>query len=113
MITLDLLWDDEPTKTPAKEPEHVSVPRLAITTDIKQWLASNAPASDKDLKDIRLALYQGRCCGHYAIEPYGKYGDQLLLTGPLGSLLIVSNKARHFLLRSLCAHRRRYGLQGF
>jgi hypothetical protein len=107
------MWDDDPNKSKKQTPNQKKPQRPITTTDIVAWLELNAPGSAACLKDLRLALYQRRDQGNYAIEEYGGYGDRFVVVGPCSSLLIVSEKARHFLLRSLCRLRRRYRFQGF
>lgn len=83
-----------------------------LPTDILVWLSENEPETYEELKDLRLALYGKRTKGQYQIRVGGLTSmgeEKILLIGPAGPLLILSNKARHFLLRTLCRLRRRKG----
>jgi hypothetical protein len=79
-------------------------------TDILVWLAQNEPQEFGELMDLRRALYSRKTRGKYLITLGGLTlaGEQkFIVTGPAGPLLIVSNKSRHFLLRTLCRLRRK------
>jgi hypothetical protein len=74
------------------------------STDIEAWLRKNRPDTSSNLKDLRNALYQRRDCGAYAVQTAGEsyMGEQRFrLTGSESTVLIVSEKARHFLLGKL------------
>jgi hypothetical protein len=82
------------------------------STDILEWLRENEPEDVYDLRDLRRALYSLKNHGIYRIRTRGlTYGGEQKFTvkGRNSTLLIVSNKSRHFLLRTLCRLRRRYG----
>jgi hypothetical protein len=69
-------------------------------TDIKAWLAGNAPRNLEELKALRYCLYHRCSRGDFKIkEKCDK--DYFSLVGRAGSLLIVSNKARRYLLWQL------------
>ena len=71
----------------------------SATTDILQWLKGNGPRDSQELKEIRKALY-GRCTRPgYTISDYA---NGIKITGRVSVLFIASDKARHFLLRTLC-----------
>ncbi len=75
------------------------------TTDIKVWLLQNAPSDYEELTELRKALYSRHTQGRYTIKRRGQtqFGEEkFTVTGHEGALLIVSDRARHFLLRSLC-----------
>jgi hypothetical protein len=90
------------------DPAHIPTPICAKelpTTDIKLWLKDNRPRNYAELKDLRQALYQQRTHGQYVVEERGcTYAgeEKFTVTGRESTLLIVSNKSRHFLLRTLC-----------
>lgn len=78
---------------------------LSATMDILEWLKDNGPRDYPELKHLRHALYRRTTqLGYsvrYDIESTDEY-PRFVITGRTGSLLIVSDKARHFLLRTLC-----------
>jgi hypothetical protein len=81
-----------------------------LPTDILVWLVQNGPQQFSELMDLRRALYARKTLGKYRIAPRGHTmtGDEkFVITGPAGPLLILSNKSRHFLRRTLCRMRRR------
>ena len=83
-----------------------------LPTDILAWLSENEPNTYEELMDLRRALYAKKTQGQYRIRVGGLTSqgeEKILLTGPAGPLLILSNKARHFLLRNLCRLRKRNG----
>ena len=100
--TLDFLFD-EPAPRAQPPPQH-TVPTKA-TTDIEQWFNRNGPRNHADLQDLRKALYSRRTHGRFTIQRRGEtYAGEEKFTVSTGqcSLLIVSNKSRHYLLRKLC-----------
>jgi hypothetical protein len=114
-LTLRLdLWGneipDEPPKVSTKKPRKPVQQKMEREpTDIVLWLSRNCPSSSAALKDLRLVLYQRRDCGIYKVHSAGESyaGEQRLrLIGPESAVLIVSEKARHLLLRSLCRLRK-------
>jgi hypothetical protein len=75
------------------------------TTDIKAWLADNGPRNYEELKELRRALYTRDTHGHFAITHHSstRSGEpRFSVAGRESRLLIVSDKSRHFLLRTLC-----------
>ncbi|SCB53824.1 hypothetical protein GA0061098_102131 [Bradyrhizobium shewense] len=112
------LWDSEPlsnTSSSAFEdalkgkPEYRDRYRNGFPTDVLEWLKQNEPADFAELMDLRKSLYARRTTGKYRIRLGGLtyMGEQkMLLTGPASAVLILSDKARHFLLRTLCRLRR-------
>jgi hypothetical protein len=111
--TVDL-WGDPIPEPPPPAPRQKSKPRRrlanVIPTDILAWLAQNEPQEFGELMDLRRALYSRKTHGKYLITLGGLTleGEQkFIVTGPAGPLLIVSNKSRHFLLRTLCRLRRK------
>ena len=82
-------------------------------TDVIEWLALNKPQCFEDLMDLRKTLYSRiHNFGKYFITGRGhtaKGEEKFVLNGPGGSVLILSNKCRHFLLRRLCQLRRLEG----
>lgn len=81
----------------------------SLPTDVIEWLQINRPQNYDELMDLRRALYARRTTGKYRIRLGGltSLGEQkMLLTGPASAVLILSDKARHFLLRTLCRLRK-------
>jgi hypothetical protein len=120
MATAPPLWEPELTSIPSR-PDPSSSPtdrRLArcrernassVATDVIEWLNQNEPHDFAELMDLRKALYSRRTTGKYRIRLRGRTlagEEKLLLTGPAGAVLILSNKLRHFLLRTLCRLRK-------
>jgi hypothetical protein len=79
-------------------------------TDVIEWLALNKPQSFEELMDLRKTLYSRKQnYGKYYITQRGhtKGGEEkFVLNGPGGAVLILSNRCRHYLLRTLCRLRR-------
>lgn len=112
------LWDSEPlpNSSPSaseaavkRKPEYRDRYRNGFPTDVLEWLRQNEPADFAELMDLRKSLYARRTKGKYRIRLAGltSVGEQkMLLTGPASAVLIISDKARHFLLRTLCRVRR-------
>lgn len=113
------LWDEpenspspSPTAQPAKPERRKSYRQRypnSLPTDVLEWLQLNKPQCYGELMDLRLALYARRTTGKYRIRLDGltSLGEQkILLTGPTSAVLILSDKARHFLLRTLCRLRK-------
>jgi hypothetical protein len=68
-------------------------------TDIVLWLTRNAPTSFDELIDIRYSLYHRCSRAGYIVKRWND--EELKLTGRSGTLHIVSNMARRFLLSKL------------
>jgi len=113
------LWESEPTIDPptlsSPEPAPARKPRYrrsyanSVSTDVLEWLKQNEPVDLAELMDLRKSLYARRTTGKYRIRLAGLtyMGEQkMLLTGPASAVLILSDKARHFLLRTLCRLRK-------
>lgn len=113
------LWEPEPTLNlaPQSSTEPLSKPKQryrdrfqnGMPTDVLEWLKQNEPADFAELMDLRKSLYARRTKGKYRIRLAGltSLGEQkMVLTGPASAVLILSDKARHFLLRTLCGLRR-------
>ncbi|WP_256807511.1 hypothetical protein [Bradyrhizobium sp. Bra64] len=113
------LWEPEPTlnSSPSSSTEPSPKPKQryrdrfqnGMPTDVLEWLKQNEPANFAELMDLRKSLYARRTKGKYQIRLAGltSIGEQkMLLTGPTSAVLILSDKARHFLLRTLCRLRR-------
>jgi hypothetical protein len=119
------LWDDPKPPalpTPATPPPSPHAARRlkqrerypnSLPADIIEWLARNKPQSFDELMDLRRTLYSRK-------QNYGKYfitrrgqtqvdEERFVLNGPGGAVLILSNKCRHYLLRTLCRLRRTKG----
>jgi hypothetical protein len=110
--TLAGILYDEPVETaqPAKQSKPGGNRRNARfaggpTTDIKEWLAENGPRDYAELTDLRKALYSRRTNGQFVVKHHGETlagEERFTVTGRESPLLIVSNKSRHYLLRTLC-----------
>lgn len=113
------LWDEPensssppPAAQPAKPEGRKSYRQRypeSLPTDVLEWLQLNKPQTYEELMDLRRALYARRTTGKYRIRLGGltSLGEQkMLLTGPASAVLILSDKARHFLLRTLCRLRK-------
>jgi hypothetical protein len=113
------LWDEpedssnlSPTTHPAPQDRRKSYRQrypISLPTDVLEWLQLNKPQSYEELMDLRRALYARRTTGVYRIRLSGltSLGEQkILLTGRASAVLILSDKARHFLLRTLCRLRK-------
>ena len=110
------LWDSEPDSNPfphipsqQQKPEYRDRYRNGLPTDVLEWLKQNEPDDFAELMDLRKSLYARRTKGKYRIRLAGltSIGEhKMLLTGPTSAVLILSDKARHFLLRTLCRLRR-------
>ena len=108
------LWGNpippDPPPAPRLKPKKPSRFANDIPTDVIAWLLQNEPQHYDELKDLRFALYSRKTHGNYSISPRGLTlggEEKFVLTGPVGSVLILSNKSRHFLLRTLCRLRRK------
>ena len=110
------LWDDPEPPAKKAAPQALSpheARRLkylkrypnALPTDVIEWLSLNKPQCFEELMDLRKTLYSRRSCfGKYFITQRGhtKLGEEkFVLNGPGGAVLILSNKCRHYLLRTL------------
>src|SRR5438105_208200 len=69
-------------------------------TDIPLWLSKNSPRNVEELKAIRYTLYH-RCSRAEFKVSDKQDDDQFVLTGRNTYVLIVSNKARRYLLWKL------------
>jgi hypothetical protein len=116
MANTHVLFDEQPTYSPppisTDSERRLKYSRRypnALPTDIIEWLKDNESQHIDDLMNLRKALYSRRSHGRYRIRhgghtPAGE--EKLLLTGPASAVLILSNKSRHFLLRTLCRLRK-------
>jgi len=62
--------------------------------------------------DLRRALYARQTTGKYRVTLMGLtlVGEvKILLRGPISPVMILSEKSRHFLLRTLCRLRKERG----
>ena len=112
----NVLWGDPLPEDPppAPKPKYKKKRQLAsqLPTDILVWLRQNEPNTFEELMDLRLALYSRQTKGQYQISHRGQTmmgEEKYVVVGPAGPLLLLSDKARHFLLRNLCQLRRRKG----
>jgi hypothetical protein len=98
--------DPEPPKPvmktkPKKDDRFASGP----STDIKAWLSANGPRNYDELTELRKALYKRDTYGNVTIRHHSNSWSGELrfsVVGRESSLLMVSDKSRHFLLRTLC-----------
>jgi hypothetical protein len=123
-ITSPPLWDEPapPLPTPAQPPLSPQAARRlkqldrypnSLPTDVIEWLTLNKPQSFDELMDLRKTLYSRKSnFGKYFITQRGhtSLGEpKVVLNGPGGAVLILSNKSRHYLLRTLNRLRRTKG----
>ena len=109
-------WDEPDSAAPKPLQQELSPQELrrlkylkrypnALPTDVIEWLSLNKPQSFEELMDLRKTLYSRKSCfGKYFITQRGhtKLGEEkFVLNGPGGAVLILSNKCRHYLLRTL------------
>ena len=83
-----------------------------VRTDLIAWLEQNEPDDFFELMDLRRALYCIESKGKYRIILQGltTAGERKIkLLGPYSSVMIVSEKSRHYLLRMLCRLRKARG----
>lgn len=114
------LWEEPEDSSSTLQPAQPSKPQErrkpyrqrypnSLPTDVLEWLQHNKPQNYNELMDLRRALYARRTTGKYRIRLGGltSFGEQkMLLTGPASAVIILSDKARHFLLRTLCRLRK-------
>jgi hypothetical protein len=100
--TLEQFFDEPITAPIAPKPAKANreIPPAKATTDIHLWLKSNCPRDLPDVTALRQSLYQRRSHGGYIVEVVSD--ERFKVTGRTSTLLIVSDKARHYLLRQLC-----------
>ena len=80
-------------------------------TDIPLWLSNNAPRNVEELRAVRYTLYHR--CSRFEFKVSEKQdNDNFVLSGRQGSVLIVSNKARRYLLWKLRILARQAGWVG-
>ena len=100
-------------KPPAPQPKSktlVQKPR-SERTDILLWLSKNAPRTVEELKAVRYTLYHRCSCADFKVSD--KQDDEtFVLSGRDGSVQIVSNKARRYLLWKLRILAREQGWVG-
>jgi hypothetical protein len=98
-------FDELPKLEQRKVPEAQQTKRAAGSvkhrseTDIVLWLAGNPPENFQDLVDLRYCLYHRCSRAGFTVNRQDK--DDVTLTGRHGSLHIVNNKARRYLLWKL------------
>jgi hypothetical protein len=118
-VKIRSLWDEPEESSNSPTAPHAALPDRhksyrqrypdSLPTDVLEWLQLNKPQSYEELMDLRRALYARRTTGVYRIRLGGltSLGEQkMLLTGRGSAVLILSDKARHFLLRTLCRLRK-------
>ena len=111
------LWDDTEPTIPSPQQTTTRKPKRrrrycaeGPPTDIVVWVLQNEPENFDELMDLRRALYSRKTHGRYRIRLCGRTlaGEQkFTVTGRTGPLLILSDKSRHYLLRTLCRLRRK------
>jgi hypothetical protein len=119
MANRHVLFDERPTYSSQqrstdsrRRPTYRERHPDAMPTDIREWLTANQPQHPGELTELRKALYSRSSHGRYRIRHAGNTLDgeeKFVVTGRAGPLLIVSDKSRHFLLRTLCRLRRESG----
>jgi len=120
MANTQPLWESEPASIPSR-PDPTASPTgrrstryrernaSSVATDVIEWLTQNEPHDFAELMDLRKALYSHRTTGKYRTRLGGHTlagEEKFLLTGPASAVLILSDKSRHFLLRTLCRLRK-------
>jgi len=80
-------------------------------TDIPLWLSNNAPRNVEELRAVRYTLYH-RCSRAEFKVSEKQDNDNFVLSGRQGSVHIVSNKARRYLLWKLRILARQAGWVG-
>ena len=117
------LWDDpESLRLPTPAPQSPQAARIlkqrerypnSLPTDVIEWLMLNKPQSFDELMDLRKTLYSRKhSFVKYFITKRGRTSmgeEKFVLNGPGGTVLILSNKCRHYLLRTLNRLRRTKG----
>jgi len=100
--TLEQFFDEPFTAPIAPKPANAKLEKqpAKATTDIHLWLKSNRPRDRTHVTALRQSLYQRRSHGGYIVEVVSD--DRFKVTGRTSTLLIVSDRARHYLLRQLC-----------
>ena len=101
------------TVKPALQPTNDSIAKQTRSkkTDIPLWLSNNAPRNVEELKAVRYTLYH-RCTRTEFKVSEKQDNDNFVLSGRQGSVLIVSNKARRYLLWKLRILARQAGWVG-
>ena len=97
---------------PALQPKNnILAKQTSRKTDIPLWLSNNAPRNVEELKAVRYTLYH-RCSSAEFKVSEKQDNDNFVLSGRQGSVLIVSNKARRYLLWKLRILARQAGWVG-
>ena len=90
------LADDKPIWHTAERKFIRPKPPFPPDEDIELWLKNNAPLSFEQLADIRYALYHHCSRAEFIVSFLAD--DQFKLAGRDGTLKIVNDDARHYLL---------------
>jgi len=98
---------------PALQPTNDSIAKQTRSkkTDIPLWLSNNAPRNVEELRAVRYTLYHR--CSRAEFKVSDKQDNEtFVLSGRQSSLLIISNKARRYLLWKLRTLAREQGWVG-
>jgi hypothetical protein len=99
-ITADILLSDDKTPWhPVRKTIKREGPPFRPDEDIELWLKHNAPTRFHQLADIRYSLYHH--CSRADFTVANISDDQFDLTGRHGTLRVVSDNARRYLLWKL------------
>jgi hypothetical protein len=98
---------------PALQPKNNTIAKQnrSKETDIRLWLSNNAPRNVEELRAVRYTLYH-RCSRAEFRVSEKQDNDNFMLSGRTSSVLIVSNKARRYLLWKLRILARKSGWVG-
>lgn len=88
--------DDKSSWYPARNVVKPASPPFPPDEDIELWLKQNAPKTFQQLADIRYSLYHH--CSRADFTVTNVMDDEFNLTGRHGTLRIVSDNARRYLL---------------
>jgi hypothetical protein len=109
--TNELPDQEKPTLNRAPQARRVgSKKKYQPDTDIVHWLSCNAPTNFQELVDLRYCLYHRCSRSGFTVKRWDI--DDFNLTGRHGSLHIINNNARRFLLWQLRLLARERGWQG-
>jgi hypothetical protein len=96
-LTADILLSDDKTPWyPARRVVKPAGPQFPPDEDIELWLKHNGPLTFQQLADIRYSLYHH--CSRADFTITNIVDDEFDLTGRHGTLRIVSDNARRYLL---------------
>jgi hypothetical protein len=98
---------------PAPQPTNNTIAKQTRSQkiDLPLWLSNNAPRNVEELKAVRYTLYH-RCSRSEFKVSKKQDNETFVLSGRQSSVLIVSNKARRYLLWKLRISAREQGWVG-